>query len=127
MRGSLRGVPISTEPVWLEPKLAAAIKPYRYEISPLDQQLLTGLSLAVAPSGTGELVISALGYGAGIVTFIAAGGQPTRCYTLLLSASRSDGTVAEYLLKIRVDPVLINDQAQAVYSTGFGTAAIWHA
>jgi hypothetical protein len=125
MRGSLRGVPITTEPAWLEPKLAGAVKPYRYEISPLDQQLLTGLSLAAAPSGTGELVISALGYGAGIVTFTAAGGQPTRCYTLLLSAIRSDGMASEYLLKLRLDPLLVTDQAQAVPSAGFGTVLTW--
>lgn len=122
MRGSLRGVPVSTEPVWLEPKFATAVKPYRYEISPLDQQLLTGLTLAAAPSGTGELVISSLGNGAGVVTFTAAGGQPTRCYTLLLNATRSDGMVSEYLLKLTVDPLLLTDQAQIAPSTGFGTA-----
>jgi hypothetical protein len=127
MRGSLRGVPVSTEPVWLEPKLAGAVKPYRYEISPLDQQMLTGLSLSAAPSGTGELVISALGYGAGIVTFTAAGGQPTRCYTLMLTATRSDGMVSEYLLKIRVDSVQRVDQPQLATSGGFGTPVLWSA
>ena len=125
MRGSLRGVPVGVEPVWLEPKLAGAIKPYRYEISPLDQQLLTGLTLAAAPSGTGELAISALGCGAGIVTFTAAGGQPTRCYTLLLTVTRSDGMVSEYLLKMRVDPVLVTDQPQAIPAPCFGTAVVW--
>jgi hypothetical protein len=118
--GSLRGVPVGTEPYWLEPKLSAEVKPYRFEIRPLDQQLLTGLTLAAAPSGTGELVISDLGYGAGIVTFTAAAGQPTRCYTLLLSATRSDSMISEYPLKLRVDPVLSTDQAQTVPSAGFG-------
>jgi hypothetical protein len=123
--GTLRGHPVSTEPHWLEPKLTAEVKPYRFEISPLDQQLLTGLSMSVAPSGTGELVICALGYGAGILTFTAAGGQPTRCYTLLLSAARSDGMVSEYLLKVRVNPVLRVDRPQVPPSIGFGTPAIW--
>ena len=123
--GTLRGVPINVDPYWLEPKLPAEVKPYRFEISPLDQQLLTGLSMSAAPSGTGELVISALGYGAGIVTFTAAGGQPTRCYTLLLCATRSDGMISEYLLKLRVDPVLMTDQAQVAPSAGFGTPVLW--
>src|SRR5208337_1610200 len=105
MNGSLRGVPVSREPIWLAPKFPTAIKGYRYEIDPLDAQVLSSLSLAAAPSGTGELTISALSFAAGIVTFTAAAGQPTRCYTLLLTATRSDGFVGEYLLKMRVDPV----------------------
>jgi hypothetical protein len=127
MDGSLRGVPVGVDPVWLEPKLPATTRLYQHRISPLDEQVLTGLTLAAAPSGTGELVISALGYGAGTVTFKAAGGQPTRCYTLLLSATRSDGMVSEYLLKIRVGPVLNTDQAQVAPSAGFGARVTWSA
>jgi hypothetical protein len=125
MDGSLRGVPVSTEPAWLEPKLPAAVKPYRWAISPLDALVLTGLSLAAAPSGDGELAVSALGFGAGIVTFTLAAGQPARCYTLLLTATRSDGIVGEYLLKVRVDAVLATDQAQIAPAAGFGTPAAW--
>ena len=125
MNGSLRGVPVSRGPIWLAPKFQTAVKGYRYEIDPLDAQVLSSLSLAAAPSGTGELTISALGFAAGIVTFTAAAGQPTRCYTLLLKAARSDGFVGEYLLKMRVDPVLLTDQPQVAASAGFGTAAVW--
>ena len=89
--------------------------------------MLSSLSLAAAPSGTGELTISALAFAAGIVTFTPAAGQPTRCYTLLLTATRSDGQVSDYVFKVRVDPVLITDQAQAAPSTGFGTANTWTA
>ena len=90
MDGSLRGVPAGTQPIWLDPKFPAAVALCRYEISRLDAQILTGLSLSAAPSGTGELAISALAYGAGIVTFKASGGQPGRTYSLMLSATRSD-------------------------------------
>jgi hypothetical protein len=127
MYGSLRGAPVSIEPCWLDPKLPAAVKPYRFPISPLDALVLTGLSLAAAPSGTGELTISALGFGAGIATFTLAGGQPTRCYTLLLTAARSDGMVGEYLLKVRVDPVLPADQPQVAPDAEFGAPANWSA
>lgn len=123
--GSLRGVPFGIEPVLLDSKLPGTVREYRHRISRLDEQVLTALSLACAPSGTGELVISALGYGAGIVTFTAAVGQPTRCYTLLLSAMRSDGMVSEYLLKLRINPVLLTDQPQVAPSAGFGTPAVW--
>ena len=125
MYGALRGVPVSREPIWLAPKLPTSIKGYRYEIDPLDAQVLNSLSLAAAPSGTGELAISALAFAAGIVTFTAAAGQPTRCYTLLLTATRSDGLVSDYLFKVQVNPVLVTDQPQGAPSAGFGSAATW--
>lgn len=125
MYGALRGVPVSLKPIWLPSKLPTAIKGYRYEIDPLDAQVLSSLSLAAAPSATGELTISALAFAAGIVTFTAASGQPTRCYTLLLTATRSDGLVSEYLFKVRIDPALVTDQPPAAPSAGFGTAAVW--
>jgi hypothetical protein len=125
MYGALRGVPVSREPIWLPSKLPTAIKGYRHEIDPLDAQVLSSLSLAAAPSGTGELTISALSFAAGIVTFTLAAGQPTRRYTLLLTATRSEGLVSGYLLKIQVDYVLITDQPQVAPSVGFGTAVVW--
>ena len=127
MWGTLRGVPVGREPIWLPSKLPTAIKGYRHEIDPLDAQVLSSLSLAAAPSGTGELTISALAFAAGIVTFTLAAGQPTRCYTLLLGATRSDGVVSGYVFKVQVDPVLTTDQAQVAPSAGFGTAATWAA
>ena len=125
MWGTLRGVPVGREPIWLPSKLPTAIKGYRHEIDPLDAQVLSSLSLAAAPSGTGELPISALSFAAGIVTFTLAAGQPTRRYTLLLTATRSEGLVSGYLLKIQVDYVLITDQPQVAPSVGFGTAVVW--
>ena len=125
MYGSLRGVPVSREPIWLASKLPTAIKGYRYEIDPLDAQVLTSLSLAAAPSGTGELTVSALAFAAGVVTFTAASGQPTRCYTLLLTAMRSDGLVSDYLFKLRVGSVLVTDQPQVPPAAGFGAAISW--
>jgi hypothetical protein len=125
MYGALRGVPVSREPIWLPSKLPTAIKGYRYEIDPLDAQVLSSLSLAAAPSGSGELTISALSFAAGIVTFTAAAGQPTRCYTLLLTATRSDGQVSDYLFKLRLGNLLVTDQPQVLPATGFGTAVVW--
>ncbi len=125
MDGALRGVPVSREPIWLASKLPTAIKGYRQEIDPLDAQVLSSLSLAAAPSGTGELTISALAFAAGIVTFTLAGGQPTRTYALLLTATRSDGLVSDYLFKLRVDSVLVTDQPQVPPATGLGTAVVW--
>ena len=125
MNGSLRGVPVSRDPIWLAPKFPTGIKGYRHEIDPLDAQVLSSLSLVAAPSGTGELTISALAFAAGIVTFTAAAGQPTRCYTLLLTATRSDGKVSDYLFKLRVGNVLVTDQPQVPPAEGFGTAVVW--
>jgi len=125
MYGSLRGVPVSREPIWLTPKLPTAVKGYCYEIDPLDAQVLSSLLLAAAPSGTGELTISALAFAAGIVTFTLAGGQPARTYTLLLTATRSDGLVSDYLFKLRVGSVLVTDQPQVAPALGFGTEVVW--
>ncbi len=125
MYGALRGVPVSREPIWLPSKLPTAIKGYRHEIDPLDAQVLSSLSLAAAPSGSGELTISALAFAAGIVTFTAAAGQPTRCYTLLLTATRSDGLVSDFLFKLRVGSVLVTDQPPVPPVAGFGAAAVW--
>ena len=83
------------------------------------------MQLAAAPSGTGELAISALSFASGIVTFTASGGQPSRCYTLLLTATRSDGQVSDYLFKLRVGNVLLTDQPQVPPAAGFGTAVVW--
>jgi hypothetical protein len=127
MGGSLRGVPIGCEPIWLASKLPTAVRQYRHPIDPLDAQVLTALSLAAAPSGTGELTISGLGYASEIITFTLAAGQPTRWYTLLLTATRSDGLVSDYLFKVRVDPVLATDQPQVTPSVGFGTGVVWTA
>ncbi len=120
-----RGVPVSNEPAWLAPKYPAAVTPYRFEIDPLDAQLATGLSLAAAPSGTGELTLSALSFAAGVATFRAAGGQPTRVYSLALTVARSDGAAGAYLLKLRVDPLLAADQPEVAPAAGFGTALTW--
>lgn len=127
MYGSLRGVPIGREPIWLPSKFATDVRGYRHEINPLDAQVLSSLSLAAAPSGTGELTISNLSFAAGVVTFTLAAGQPTRCYTLLLTATRSDSFVSDYVFKVQVDPVLITDQAQVALSAAFGTGATWAA
>ena len=127
MEGTLRGVPSSVQPIFLAPKLPTGVRICRVPINPLDAQLLSELSLVAAPSGSGELVISGLAYANEIVTFTAAGGQPTRCYTLLLTATRSDSQVADYLLKIQIDAVLVTDQPQSAPSAGFGTALTWAA
>ncbi len=127
MSGSCRGVPVGCESIWLPAKLPTAITGCRFEISPLDAQVLTSLSLAAAPSGTGELALSALAFAAGVVTFTLTSGQPTRSYTLLLTANRSDGMVSDYVFQILVGPVLVTDQAQAVPSAGFGTPITWTA
>jgi len=121
MDGSLRGVPVSAEPVWLAPKLPVDVRHYQRVIDPVDAALLTGLSLAAAPSGSGELTVSGLGFASGLVSFTLSEGQPGRCYTLLLTATRSDGMVSDYRFRVHVDCVLPTDQAQAVPSAGFGT------
>jgi hypothetical protein len=125
MSGSLRGVPIGVQPAWLDPKLPTEVKQYRHKLHPTDALVLTELSLAAAPSGSGELALGTLTFAAEIVTFTVSSGQPTREYTLLLTATRSDSLVHDYLFKLKVGAVLCSDQAQAIPSTGFGTAVTW--
>ncbi len=105
--GSLRGVPVSDEPRCLAPKLPSAVRVYRWCLDPVDAALVSGLSLAAAPSGSGELAVSGLGFASGV--------------------TRSDGGVSDALFKVRVDPVLATDQAPAAPSAGFGTPLTWSA
>ncbi len=125
--GSLRGVPVSDEPRCLAPKLPSAVRVYRWCLDPVDAALVSGLSLAAAPSGSGELAVSGLGFASGVASFTLASGQPGRCYSLLLVVTRSDGGVSDALFKVRVDPVLATDQAPAAPSAGFGTPLTWSA
>ena len=69
------------------------IKGYRYEIDPLDAQVLTFAVARRCAFGHRRADDLRSGVRAGIVTFTAAGGQPTRCY-MLLTATRSDGRSA---------------------------------
>jgi len=116
--GALRGVPVSAGPHWLPPKHPGAERHCRFDLDPVDAALASGLSLAVSPSGSGELAPSGL--------VCVSGGQTGRVCTLMLSVTRADGTVSESLLMQPVDPVLATDTAQEVPSVGFGTPLIWN-
>jgi hypothetical protein len=143
MFGSLRGVPVSVEPIWLESKLPGAVSLYRVPIDPADAALAAQLLVAAAPSGDGELAVSGVSIGSGagrsavgdalprattfgaLVRFTLSAGQPARAYTLVLTAVRSDGLLSTRTMRVKVDSVLVTDQPQAAPSAGFGTPAVW--
>jgi hypothetical protein len=125
MSGSLRGVPVLRDPIWLRPKLPAEIVAYQVAIVPSDAAVLANLSAAAAPSGTGELAVEAVQFGGGNATLTLAAGQPSRFYTILLTANRADGLVSDYVLNMTMGAVLPTDQAGAPPSAGFGAAATW--
>ena len=53
MNGSLRGVPVGREPIWLAPKLPTAVKGYRHELNPLDAHCGGEREIIAAPDWLG--------------------------------------------------------------------------
>lgn len=84
-------------------------------------------SLACAPSGAGEMAISALSVVDDAVTYTAAGGQPGRLYRLKLIVSMTDGRVFVFEGEQPVLGYLPSDRPQTNFTIGFGDAITWTA
>jgi hypothetical protein len=90
---------------------------------------MVSLTLATAPSGTGELVASRLSVDQTglLMTFWLAGGMPGRNYTLSVVATTQAGRVLQALLGVLCDPLLASRPLPAPPSPGFSTPIIWPA
>ena len=90
---------------------------------------LVSLTLAVAPSGAGEMVVSQLSvdHTGLLVTFWLAGGVAGRNYILNLVATTAAGRVYQWLLSVAIDATLASYPPPAPPSPGFGAAVLWPA
>jgi hypothetical protein len=125
-RGSLRGVPIDPEPIWLDPKYpdSSWIYALSYPDEIADPATVIAAEVSAAPSGTGELELSNLTGTATGLQLTIAGGQPKRRYTLRFVVTTPSGTL-EFIARMDVDPLLDSDRPQTPPSTGFGSVTTW--
>jgi hypothetical protein len=95
---------------------------YSYNaVADLGTDTLSAVTLAVAPSGSGELVASQLSFSGTVITAWLAGGVPGRSYVVKITGTCTTGRVFEWLVGLNVDPVLASFPLAAPPSTGFGT------
>jgi hypothetical protein len=126
--GATRGVGIDAEILLLAPKFPDGSLDYTIAIDcVIDPRvdLIASLTLACAPSGTGEMQISDLIVRGDTLAFTATGGQPGRRHTLKYVVTMTDGRVFPFVRRQNVTPVLPTDQAQAIPSQDFGAALTW--
>lgn len=87
---------------------------------------IASASLAVSPSGAGELAASDLTVAGGIITGWLSGGVAGRRYTARIEAVTGTRTF-EWLVGLRIDPALATYPLAAAPSSGFGTVLTWNA
>jgi hypothetical protein len=84
-------------------------------------------SLAVQPSGAGEMVPAALTVAGSVVTVWMDGGVAGRRYLVMLILTTLSGRVAEIPISLLVDPTLGVQPPPRAPSAGFGTPVVWAA
>jgi len=81
---------------------------------------LSRATASVAPSGTGEMAVVAVGVNGSIVTSILAGGQPGRIYFVGVIAYTSAGRVLSFFVEL---PLSLDESVSPIPpppSPGFG-------
>lgn len=82
---------------------------------------ITSASLAVSPSGAGELTASALAVQGGVITVWLADGVAGRRYLIRVEAITAGGRTFEWLIGLSIDPALATWPPTAAPSPAFGT------
>lgn len=123
------GIAFGPDLLGVPPKFPDAVAPVTLALPspPLPglPDLPQSATLASAPSGSGELTVSAFSIINGNAVFTTGGGQPYRHYRLRIVVTMISGAVVEFVAEQVVGALLPTDQAQPIPSTGFGTAVTW--
>lgn len=86
---------------------------------------LVSVSVAIAPSGSGELSARTLSVSGTVITVWLAGGVAGRRYRIKIAAiTQSDEF--EWLIGLRIDPWNATFPTPEPPSTNFGTPITWH-
>lgn len=128
MRASLRGVTVDLYVEPLRGKFPDAVRKFTVPIPPsLNPAVsyISSVTLAVAPSGTGEMQVSGLTVFNSDFSYVASGGQPGRDYTIKTVFVTLDGQIFEFVFTQEITPIFDTDQPQAIPSSGFGTPIAW--
>ncbi len=113
-------------PLWFPSRLAAASTTYSFDISKaLNGDIPISGTVATAPSGTGELVVSSFTYASNSLFVTPTGGQPGRIYTYEFLITGLSGQVYPFTVMQGTVKVLCGDIAQVAPNPGFGTPMSW--
>ncbi len=89
---------------------------------------IVSASVAVSPSGAGEMAVLGLTVTGALLTAILAGGVPGRNYKIKVDVTTGGGDVFEYYVGLLVDQSVATMMPPlAPPNPGFGTAVTWSA
>lgn len=89
--------------------------------------VIVSASVAVSPSGSGELAIGGLACAGAVLTATLSGGVPGRNYSVRFDVQTAGGDDLEYTLGLLIDPSLAAFPLPTPPGAGFGTAVTWTA
>lgn len=95
-------------PNWWPPKQVSATLDYSLNISSVLAQgvdFISTVSVACAPSGSGELAISNALVTNAVLTLTTSGGVPSRVYTIQWVVTCSDGRIFAFIVYQSVPPI----------------------
>lgn len=115
--------------LWWPSPLPGANLAYTFSLSEIQAagDTVSGASLAIAPSGLGELQVSSIAVASFVLTAHLSGGQPGRSYRCQILITGSSGRIWEYVINL-----VVSDEAAVQPPVnppppvpGFGTPATW--
>jgi hypothetical protein len=116
-------------PSWWPQKTATASLDYTLDLALIinpSEDFFQYISVAVAPSGIGELDVTNLIVDGTLLTVTLSNGQPTRVYTLDFTTTMSDGRVFDFLVYIGVQRGLPGYVIAFPPDPGYGSPVTWH-
>ena len=99
---------------------------YADATAPLAGDTIISASLAIQPSGTGEMQPADLSVVGSVIGVWLAGGVPGRTYTAQIVARTEVGRTFVWLIGIVCDPLLASFPIPTAPSPGFGPAVTWN-
>jgi hypothetical protein len=115
-----------TAPLWFPSRFISADLSYALDITDaIGTDIPISGTVAVAPAGSGELVVSAFTYGDGVLTVSVNSGQPSRVYTYDFVVTCLNGAVYTWTVQQATLKALPTDMPQVAPIAGFGTPMTW--
>jgi hypothetical protein len=89
------------------------------------EDTIFSVSVAVSPSGAGELTLQNIAVNGGVITVWTSGGVPGRDYLFRVDGTTVAGLTFGFPVNLRIDPMLAANPLPAPPSLGFGSAITW--
>ena len=113
-------------PIWFPARYVNANLAYSINVAcamaPGD--VIGAASVAIAPSGDGEMVPSAISINGSAITILPTGGQPGRVYIYNLIVTMTDGNVYPFVIQQCVSPGLAGYPIPIAPDPGYGTMLV---